>query len=180
MKVFNFIAVILLNLSILSCADAKKDGATEPEVKSVDIAFEHKATKIEATFRDDSTAAIFKRYIALKTALINADVPRAGTDAYDLMNLMINNGAEVSTVQELKKIMTSDDIEVQRTAFVGVSEAVELLLQDAIESGEVYKQYCPMAFNNKGAFWLSESKEIANPFFGEKMYRCGRIDSVLE
>ncbi|MFT4674108.1 MAG: hypothetical protein ACI9R6_001009, partial [Saprospiraceae bacterium] len=31
-------------------------------------------------------------------------------------------------------------------------------------------------FNNTGGYWLSNSKEIRNPYFGSKMLKCGRID----
>jgi Cu(I)/Ag(I) efflux system membrane fusion protein len=30
-----------------------------------------------------------------------------------------------------------------------------------------------MAFDNKGAYWLQDSEEIANPYFGAAMLRCG-------
>ncbi len=44
---------------------------------------------------------------------------------------------------------------------------------------KVYYQYCPMAFNNKGAYWLSNQREILNPYFGNKMLKCGEVaDSV--
>ena len=29
-----------------------------------------------------------------------------------------------------------------------------------------------MANNNKGGYWLSEKKEIANPYYGSKMLKC--------
>jgi Cu(I)/Ag(I) efflux system membrane fusion protein len=32
-----------------------------------------------------------------------------------------------------------------------------------------------MAFNNKGAYWLSETKEITNPYFGASMLACGEV-----
>jgi Cu(I)/Ag(I) efflux system membrane fusion protein len=43
----------------------------------------------------------------------------------------------------------------------------------------VYYQFCPMANNNKGAYWLSESKVIRNPYFGEKMINCGETKEIL-
>jgi hypothetical protein len=36
-----------------------------------------------------------------------------------------------------------------------------------------------MAFNNTGGYWLSNSKEIRNPFFGDKMLKCGRIEKEI-
>jgi hypothetical protein len=37
-----------------------------------------------------------------------------------------------------------------------------------------------MAFNNKGAYWISSSKDILNPYFGDKMLKCGRVDSEVK
>ena len=30
-----------------------------------------------------------------------------------------------------------------------------------------------MAFNNEGAYWLSDAEQIRNPYFGDKMLTCG-------
>ena len=49
-----------------------------------------------------------------------------------------------------------------------------------IHNGPVYYQYCPMAIEDKGAFWLSEIKEIANPYFGDIMLRCGETRETIE
>ncbi|MCE7909965.1 MAG: DUF3347 domain-containing protein, partial [Candidatus Omnitrophica bacterium COP1] len=35
--------------------------------------------------------------------------------------------------------------------------------------------FCPMAFDNKGAYWIQTGDIIANPYFGSKMLRCGEI-----
>lgn len=42
-------------------------------------------------------------------------------------------------------------------------------------NGTRYIAYCPMAFNNKGAYWLQREKEILNPYFGPVMLKCGEI-----
>jgi Cu(I)/Ag(I) efflux system membrane fusion protein len=36
-----------------------------------------------------------------------------------------------------------------------------------------------MAFDNKGAYWLSNVSEIKNPYFGEKMLTCGSVQDSL-
>ncbi len=36
------------------------------------------------------------------------------------------------------------------------------------------KQYhCSMAFNDKGADWLSPTDDVENPYFGDTMFSCG-------
>jgi len=67
-------------------------------------------------------------------------------------------------------------VEEQRKAFKAISEKIyELASSDKLEFNTLYKQYCPMAFDNTGAFWLSDSKEILNPYFGEKMLKCASV-----
>jgi hypothetical protein len=39
----------------------------------------------------------------------------------------------------------------------------------------VYYQFCPMAFDNKGAYWISKTEDVRNPYFGLKMLSCGEI-----
>ncbi len=48
------------------------------------------------------------------------------------------------------------------------------------ERGEHYLAYCPMAFNDKGAYWLQTDKQISNPYFGASMLRCGEIKETYE
>ena len=33
--------------------------------------------------------------------------------------------------------------------------------------------FCPMAFNNKGAYWVQKTGEIVNPYHGMMMLHCG-------
>jgi Cu(I)/Ag(I) efflux system membrane fusion protein len=32
-----------------------------------------------------------------------------------------------------------------------------------------------MAFDDTGAWWLSEEEEILNPYFGDEMLHCGMV-----
>jgi hypothetical protein len=44
----------------------------------------------------------------------------------------------------------------------------------------LYKDFCPMYNDNKGAIWLSESKEIKNPYYGKSMSSCGSMKEELK
>lgn len=46
---------------------------------------------------------------------------------------------------------------------------------DAPPTKPLFKFYCPMAFEYEGAFWLQANEQIANPYFGAEMLRCGTI-----
>ena len=43
----------------------------------------------------------------------------------------------------------------------------------------LFFDFCPMAFDKKGAYWLTDSKEIMNPYFGKKMLKCGEIKEIF-
>ncbi|MEA3224871.1 MAG: hypothetical protein U9Q07_02900, partial [Planctomycetota bacterium] len=43
----------------------------------------------------------------------------------------------------------------------------------------LYKTYCPMAFDDKGADWLQLDEDILNPYFGASMLLCGEVKEVI-
>lgn len=181
MKKFAILASLFALAITVSCADDKKK--TEPEVKTVDTSAEKAQDtpmKSDINFKDDAMAKVFNQYIDLKTALVNTDAATASNAASNLMTAFANVGVDEAPMKAAQNIVESDDIEAQRTAFVAVTTEVEKLLAGALDEGTIYKQYCPMAFDNTGAYWLSESKEIRNPYFGDKMLKCGRIDAQIE
>ena len=72
------------------------------------------------------------------------------------------------------------NIEHQREHFELLSKDIYDLVK-AFGGGQVlYKDFCPMYNNGKGAFWLSETKEIQNPYFGKEMLNCGTITEELK
>ena len=71
------------------------------------------------------------------------------------------------------------DIKHQREHFELLSSDIYDLVK-IFGSGQVlYKDFCPMYNDGKGAFWLSEIKEIQNPYYGKEMLTCGTITEVL-
>ena len=44
----------------------------------------------------------------------------------------------------------------------------------------LYHDHCPMADNNKGGMWLSETKEVKNPYFAGKMNECVKVKEVIK
>ena len=80
----------------------------------------------------------------------------------------------------LKAIAASKDIRKQRAAFAPFNQA----LYKSIKSFGLYKvttyyQFCPMAADDKGAYWFSNSEEIQNPYFGEEMLGCGEVKETI-
>jgi Cu(I)/Ag(I) efflux system membrane fusion protein len=42
-----------------------------------------------------------------------------------------------------------------------------------------YLTFCPMARDNKGAYWLQTVDTVYNSFYGASMLRCGEIKTPL-
>ncbi len=69
------------------------------------------------------------------------------------------------------------DIEEVRASFELVSNSIIELHNKFGHADErtFYLAFCPMAFGNKGAYWLQTDSIIDNPYFGASMLRCGEI-----
>lgn len=69
----------------------------------------------------------------------------------------------------------------QREHFVMLSKDIADLIKVFGNSGQtLYKDFCPMANDGKGAIWISETKEIKNPYLGSKMPDCGTVKETIK
>jgi ABC-type Fe3+-citrate transport system substrate-binding protein len=73
-----------------------------------------------------------------------------------------------------------DDIKHQRSHFSSMSEDIYTLVKAFGGGRTLYHDHCPMAKDNQGAMWISESKEIKNPYFGAQMPTCGTVEEVIQ
>ncbi|MDT0643645.1 DUF3347 domain-containing protein [Zunongwangia sp. F363] len=180
-----FFAAIAASVSLSSCRDSK-----ENEEEGMPMQNEHhQETETSMKEMQDSVAApqfnekatgrIYEAYIGIKEALVASNAMDAQKSAQKLVNEIKKDTDRAELVNAANKILATEDINVQREAFSDLASAMQPVLQGAITSGEIYRQYCPMAFEGKGAYWYSNSKQIRNPYFGEKMLNCGRTEETL-
>ncbi len=135
--------------------------------------------------------AVLESYYPLKDALVKTSASTAATSATELANTLGKVTTDKLTDEQktyftghsgllttqLQLIAGSSDVEVQRKAFEQVSICMYALIKSFKANAEtVYRQYCPMAFKGKGAYWLSDSEEVINPYFGNKMLHCGSVE----
>ena len=73
-------------------------------------------------------------------------------------------------------------IEDARSEFRALSKAAIDLHETFGHAGEgrFYLTYCPMAFDNAGAYWLQTENIVWNSFYGAAMLRCGEIKDTLQ
>lgn len=136
----------------------------------------------------------YKSYITLKNALVAANPEEAKEGAQTLKaNVEKVAGAQAAGEaktfiseqvaminQHADQIASSGDIEAQRAQLDVLSSSLfSLIKATGANTESAYYQYCPMANNEKGAYWISENKEIRNPYFGDKMLKCGSTKETL-
>ena len=68
----------------------------------------------------------------------------------------------------------------QREHLVTMSKDFYDIVKEFGTEKPLYKVYCSMYNDNKGAYWLSDSKEIKNPYYGANMLTCGEIQEELK
>lgn len=110
-------------------------------------------------------------YLAVKDALVLTD----GVKAQSAAKAFLSTSENTSLESALEMIAGTSDVKVQRQAFEALSMKMYKLVQARGSDSPLYKQYCPMAFNNKGAYWLAAEMEVNNPYFGDVMLHCGSV-----
>ncbi|MDT0554522.1 efflux RND transporter periplasmic adaptor subunit [Patiriisocius hiemis] len=139
--------------------------------------------------------SVYNEYINLKDALVKEDSKSTSTSASTLLNnltkvnmkLLSDNKAHnhwMSLEKEIKSSATSisetSDIKLQRNHFKHLSSHLINAVQLFGVNEKVYLEFCPMADNNNGAFWLSKEEKVINPYFGEAMLTCGEVKQIIE
>lgn len=81
------------------------------------------------------------------------------------------------TLKDRIQVMnTTIDLEGLRSEFALFSDQMSTLVGTfELGASKVYVDYCPMARNDQGAYWLSEFENIENPYFGSAMLTCGLV-----
>ena len=159
-----FILAIFVSVTF-ACSNENKqpaESANQAIVESKDI--------------DQEYADSLVQYVTLKNSLVQSD-PAAASSAAKALEQSLQDEALIALA---KAINATDNLESQRELFGDLSDHFINTLKVAHHGSKLYVQYCPMAFDNAGASWLSLSDEIENPYFGDQMLHCGTVDEVLE
>lgn len=137
---------------------------------------------------------VFSAYSAIKDALVNTNLKAATQNAgkfqvsledvdaallFDKMAKKHWKNTSVALNAAIAEVQRAKAIDQQRVAFESLSLQMISLVKSFGILTTVYKQYCPMAARDKGAYWLSDQKEIRNPYFGDQMLKCGEVKEII-
>ena len=82
----------------------------------------------------------------------------------------------------INQIRDTGDLQEAREAFLHLSEVLTRAVRQfglSEQTGQLYVQYCPMAFDDEGGHWLSDEDIIQNPYLPETMLFCGEVTERL-
>jgi membrane fusion protein, copper/silver efflux system len=138
---------------------------------------------------------VLNSYVLLKDDLVKSDATNAYIKIQNLIKViesisinlfageahnywMAESELVLSSLKQVKQGASIDDI---RKSFVVASEnLIKIFKANGIAGNKVYVQFCPMANQEIGAFWLSFDKKIRNPYFGDMMIDCGETRDTLK
>ena len=179
--------IILLSLALVSWgAFAQHDHSKMTSKSAVQSSIKVAHSK--------SASTIIDNYLALKDALALDDSKNAaglGKKLFDAFAKFDISAQAKQQQKELAEIIedatehakhiseNSKDIGHQREHFEILSKDIKDLVIITGSDRTLYQSFCPMYKNNKGGAWLSNSKEIKNPYFGSKMLKCGSVQQEI-
>lgn len=172
-----------------SAQPKENDTVTTPVATDTSIGETAKTTT--TTF---SISPIVTDYLSLKNALVadkdkvaaNAGKKLLGTlNKVDMKTIPADKHKEFMEIFESAKENAehigenAGKIDHQREHLASLSEDLKDLVSLFGTSQTLYQDHCPMFNDGKGAVWLSESKEIKNPYYGSKMISCGKVQQTI-
>ena len=166
-------ALLILAL-VISCKETKNrqnaEINTPEEVKQEKM---ETADIADVGFVDGMTGKVFHNYQQIRMALVNSDADGVQTAASNLAKSFSEEGEGMKSLA--LAIAKTDELEKQRELFSEFTANVEPMFKDALSEGTIYKQFCPMAFEGNGGYWISNVDEIRNPYYGDRMLKCGKV-----
>ena len=194
MKQFIAISLVALIMGFIACNDnnSKENNTTtrDSTAKTVDSNTNNTTQANNASIND-----LVSSYLNLKNALTE-DKGDDAASAAKQMSASIGGIDGSSLTADQKKIYddvkddikehaehiqsNGSDIKHQREHFDLLSKDMIDLVKTTGSNQTLYRDFCPMYNKKKGAFWLSETKEIKNPYYGKEMPKCGEVKEEIK
>lgn len=158
-------------------------------------AFAQKTSQQEVTpdlveAREKLKSAIITSYTQMKSSLVLSDSVQTKKEAAIFTGLLKQFKFKKLTLEEMNSATTAraemmaladsvsatSNINVQRKNFAKLSVIFwELAPKLKPVSITLFQQVCPMT----GESWISDSKEIKNPYYPKNMLTCGEVKATL-
>lgn len=185
-------SIALSTLFFAACNNGTQTKQTDENTAST--ATVEPDTKEGPTKGGASISGLLTNYLQIKNALTKDNDKEAATAANEMVKAFgsfdkasltteqakVYNDIEEDALEHAKHIgANAGKIDHQREHFDILSKDVYDLVKELGAGQKLYYTNCPMYNNNKGANWLSETKEIQNPYLGQSMPTCGSVKEEL-
>lgn len=197
--------ISVVSITLLLACNSQKDIQIDNEHKFLETKEVHyfhlqindnkKESDIKINNSNNSTLTpIINSYLHLKNSLVEDNSNKAATEGKNLIKKLKNYDKSLEAKSKLKEFSdlledaikqteqiseSSKNIELQRKYFEKLSKNIKILINSIGSYRTLYIVNCPMYNNSKGGMWISESKEIKNPYYGIKMIKCGSVVSTI-
>lgn len=156
------------NVKMVATTFATVDAAVSTFMKSMVMDYLEVKNALANDKETEAAAASGKMYEAMKgfdKSLLSADQKKV----YDDIETDLKEHAEH---------ISKNKIEHQREHFAMMSKDMYDMVKAFGAGMTLYHDHCPMY--NEGSMWLSESKDIKNPYYGDKMMTCGSVEEMMK
>jgi hypothetical protein len=187
-------SVLILSATFVFAACSNNTSSVETTETRNDTSSQPTSNNAPAA-RNGSVNDLVSAYINLKNAL-TSDNSNGAASAAKLIGEAVSKVDNASLTPEQREVYADvkDDIKEhsEHIASNGSNiphqrEHFDLLSQDMIDlvkatgsTQTLYRDFCPMYNNKKGASWLSETKDIKNPYYGKEMPKCGEVKEEIK
>lgn len=153
----------------ISKIEKKTTKASEEFISSLDMIYNSYFKIHKALSKDNFEGAI------VGTKSLKMMLGHISSDTLIKDNKSKWNEIKTLLAKQTKFAINAKDIKDIRIKFEKISDTMYKMSKAYSVSGKmpVKRFFCPMAFDNKGAFWLQQSDDTQNPYYGDMMYGCG-------
>ena len=131
--------------------------------------------------KDTQQDEVLKQYFSLKDALVASNASNAQKEATTLTTSLKASPAFAKSVLMSDSIAKTNDLAKQRSTFTNLSnELIAQFSKTSLLKGSFYLQFCPMANEGNGGYWLAAEQEVRNPYYGDEMLNCGEVKKTFK
>ena len=206
---YSIIAVVIFSVFLISCDRNQSKNTKDEDAQKTSMHLEHKSLAdnfahkniviLDEPFKPEQATKVgmekvIAAYLSLENALARGNLAQTN-EAAALMSDRVakvpignlddkalgawKNHAELYE-QKLKEMQHVKSLEDKRSYFAHISEIMYCTIKSfGLKENKLFAVYCPMAFNGKGAYWISDTKKFKNPYFGDEMPTCGEVKEEL-
>lgn len=192
LKVVTIILTLsFMSVTAMSCKEQKKEVSQDDmhsEMNHEDTSASNESINFNA--QNSSPSQVVADYMLLKDALVATNKEEAAKAGKKLEGTLNSFNVSSYTPEQQKELndiiadakehaqhIVKSEMDHQREHFKTLSQTIMDMVAITGTETTLYQQFCPMY--DKGSSWLSLSKDIKNPYYGNKMLACGRVEKEI-